>query len=485
MNQNYKFDKNLPLCSHYKTKEVSMQECTNGMIPIFEQIFNPEVCYKLAKKHRFIQRSSSLLQGHEFVKALVIPSYDLAQESLNGLCERLKEFNPEADISASGLAQRLNTQAAVSLLKGCVEILLNESRAELRRQYSCMEDALSHFTNIYLEDSTVFEINEHLYKVFSGTKRGGKKGGVSCKAQVKIDLIHNFATGTIIEAALYEGKRPDQALAGKILNIVKAGDLVIRDLGYFKIEVFKKIAEAGGYFLTRLPSHLKVYLNEEDKEVVDLGIHLDRAYSTLSAIEIKAWIGNERLPVRLIAYRVPQNVCNERKRKAHKAAKEMGRQLSKAKLSLLKFSLFITNIPEEWLSVKAIGTIYRLRWEIELIFKTWKSILKIDILQGLCPYRVETLIWARICAAILIAKMTSTFMNLANKYCDGELSPVKLLKYLLGMDRLFQAIKLNKIEELYKTTCQDLRRRLLKDRRCRTTMREKAANLEAYYEWCS
>ncbi|MBS0655332.1 MAG: transposase [Verrucomicrobia bacterium] len=161
----------------------------------------------------------------------------------------------------------------------------------------------------------------------------------------------------------------------------------------------------------------------------------------------------------------------------------MGRTLSEAKLNLLQFSLFITNIPVEWVSAEIIGTVYRLRWEVELIFKQWKSLLKIDVLQGICRYRVETLIWSRLCTVIIVASITATFMNLAHKYCNGELSSDKLVKYLMRNGKLCEAVKRGRVENLEKEMIQDIKRRLLKDKRSRTTMRERIISLEAYYEW--
>jgi hypothetical protein len=462
--------------------EANMQHCTSNILPICDQIFNQDFCHELARKHRFIQRSSSKIQGHELIKTFILPSNGLSEDSLDGLCLRLKAFNPEVDISASALAQRINTASAVELMKACMQKILHTTRDKLVKQYSCLEGCLSLFNNIYIQDSTVFEVNKKLSKFFKGTKRGGRKGQTSCKAQVKIDLIHNFTTGSIKDARIYEGKRPDQALAGKILKVIKKGDLTIRDLGYFKLEVFKLIAEAEAFFLTRFPSHVMVYLNIEDKEPINLATHLNKYYKREGAISIKIWVGAERLPVRLIAYRVSKSIQNERLRKARKTAKEMGRTLSKAKLDLLQFSLFITNIPEEWVSTEVIGTVYRLRWEIELIFKQWKSLLKIDVIRGVCRYRVEALIWGRLCMAVLVAAISATFMNLANKYCSGELSHTKIIEYLIRNGKLCEAVKQYKIEDLEKEIIQDMEKRLLKNTRSRKTIREKAMGLETYYE---
>jgi hypothetical protein len=463
--------------------EANMQQSTSAILSICDNIFNPEFCHQLARRTGFIQRSSSKINGHEFIKALVIPSNGLSNDSLNGLCDRMREFNSEADISAPALAQRINTKASVSLMKACFEQILQKARKKLERQYSSLEGVLVSFKNIYIQDSTIFEINKTLSKFFPGTKRGGRKGGSSCKSQMKIDLIHNFATGEIQDAQIYEGKRPDQALAGKIESVVKKGDLVIRDLGYFKIESLKAINKAKACFLTRFPSHIKVYLNFDDKEPVDLATYLNEHYRNSPVIDLQVWISAERLKTRLVAYRMPEEVVAERRRKAHKAAKKMGRTLSKEKLALLHFSLFITNISVDMVSAEVIGTIYRLRWEIELIFKVWKSHLKIDVLCGLCLHRVLCLVWSRLCMIILVAHITAGCFNLAKKLCKGELSPTKLIGYLLRNDTLIKAIQTQTLQVLEKRIAKDMFRRLIKDKRNRTTMRQRVIESESYYEW--
>jgi Transposase DDE domain len=475
----------MPPTTPKKHMEANMQHSTTNILSVCNDIFNTETCHQSARQCGFIQRSTSKLNGHEFVKALVLPNYGLTEDSLNGLCERIREFNPKANISAPALAQRINTHAAVRFMRGCFEQLLKSTRENLEKQYSSLEGVLRGFNNIYIQDSTIFEINKKLSKYFPGTKRGGRKGGSSCKSQMKIDLIHNFTTGKIHDAQIYEGKRPDQACSEMILNVIQKEDLILRDLGYFKITSFKVIDSKGAYFLTRFPPHVKVYLNPNDQEPVDLAMHLNKHYKNKSAIDLKVWISAERFEVRLIAYRVPKNIVIERRKRAYKGAKEMGRTLSQEKLALLDFSLFVTNIPSQMVSLEVIGTIYRLRWEIELIFKTWKSHLKIDILEGLCLYRILCLIWSRLCTVILVAHITAGFLNLAKNLCKGELSPVKLTAYLLRNGTLCKAMQMRMLEDLENRMIQDMSRRFMKNKRARTTMRMRAIDSESYYEWCN
>ena len=171
-----------------------MQHSTSSILSICNDIFNPNSCHQMACKHGFIQRKSSKILGPEFLKALIVPSTGCTTDSLNGLCARMAEFNPDANISASALAQRINTKAAVEFTMAAYEKMLTLTRKKMIQQDPSIENILIHFKNIYIQDSTIFEINKKLSRFFPGTKRGGKKGGSSCKSQMKIDLIHNLAT---------------------------------------------------------------------------------------------------------------------------------------------------------------------------------------------------------------------------------------------------------------------------------------------------
>jgi hypothetical protein len=454
-------------------------QCTNSMVSLFDSIYNENSCQAMAYRCQFIQRSSSKIKGHEFIKVLTLPSEGISEASLNDLCIRLKKFNMDADISASALAQRVNTHTAVALMKEAFQKILRFLREHVVKQFTSVEGVLSNFSNIYIHDSTVIELNQKLQKIYKGTRRGGLGG---CKSQVKVDLIHNFTTGIIHDAKIVSGNIPDQELSRRIVDFTDVGDLVIRDLGYFALDAFRQIAEKHAYYLSRLPPHLKVYLKVDDTKHIDLAKHLDKHFSNCSVINIEVFVGEERLSARLIAYRAPEDVVRERLRKAHKRARDSKRVLSDAKRNLMRFSLFITNAPEDLLPAEVVGTIYRLRWEIELIFKQWKGLLKIDVLRGISHYRIECLLWGRLCMVMIVAMVCGVFMNLSKRLCCTELSPIKLIVYLMRENKLSQAVSGHRVEELLQEITEVMPRRFLKDKRDRKTMRERAIQLEHYYE---
>src|SRR6476646_2309225 len=92
----------------------------------FEKFVSPNFCNDLAKKHQLVQRSTSRLQGYEFAQALMIPNAFLEAETLNSLAIRMQKTNRSCNLSASALAQRINTKSAESFMKACYGKILKE-----------------------------------------------------------------------------------------------------------------------------------------------------------------------------------------------------------------------------------------------------------------------------------------------------------------------------------------------------------------------
>jgi hypothetical protein len=88
----------------------------------------------------------------------------------------------------------------------------------------------------------------------------------------------------------------------------------------------------------------------------------------------------ERVASRLIAVRMPEAIVNARRRIARKNAKKKGYTPSQAHLALLAWTLFITNVPPTIWTTATVPKVSPIRWQIELIFKSWKSYLHLAAL---------------------------------------------------------------------------------------------------------
>src|SRR5580704_4328467 len=147
---------------------------SNSIIEFCNDILNEKTCLNLARTHKFIQRSTSKLKGYEFIKALIIPSEGLSTDSLQGLCKRINDFNPEADLSAQALCERINHSSSKELMKNVFAIVLRYMHSKFINAGTKLDEILGRFTSVLIEDSTVATLNEKLQKIFEGTNRGGK-----------------------------------------------------------------------------------------------------------------------------------------------------------------------------------------------------------------------------------------------------------------------------------------------------------------------
>src|SRR5258708_654534 len=190
---------------------------SNAIMHFCEEILNEKTCYALARKHKFIERSTSKLRGYEFIKTMIIPSEGLSTDSLHGLCKRIREFNPEANLSAQALCKRINDVSSKEFMQNVFAVILNYMHSKIIDGCPKLNKTLAYFKSVLIEDSTVAKLNKKLQEKFEGTNRGG----TGAKSQVKIDLIYNLTKGIMVDAEIYSGKEPDQGLASKIIKYIQ------------------------------------------------------------------------------------------------------------------------------------------------------------------------------------------------------------------------------------------------------------------------
>ena len=440
----------------------------------FQEIVSPDFCNALAKRHGLVKRSSSRMQGYELAQAMMIPNGFVEAETLNSLAVRMQGINKTCNLSASALAQRINTPMAKSFMRACFLTVLKEV---VKKEFDCKELKLRIFApykRVLIEDSTRAELHEKLSPAFKGS------GGVASKASVKIDFIFDYQSEEFVDMHFCSGNKPDQSLAGQIIQVLSEGDLVIRDLGYFAIERFKEIEEAGAHYISRWKVNEDVYASRDAKTPVDLARFISENM-VQGMFEKEVFIGKERRPVRMVACEVSEEALIKRRRNANQSARRHGVEMSAKKRNLLKFAVFITNIPVKVLCSEDIMAIYRVRWRIELIFKQWKSCLHFHIFKGYNEDRFHCLLYGRLTMILLIGKMYPILMNYAIKK-GKEVSGYKLTNYLVADHNFARALQNGKIEEFIEQLRTDILRRLCMDKRKRCSLRDNVKQGNGYYK---
>jgi hypothetical protein len=182
---------------------------------------------------------------------------------------------------------------------------------------------------------------------------------------------------------------------------------------------------------------------------------------------------------RLIVSRVPELSVNERRRKARKNAKKKGYTPSHAHLTLLAWNLFITNVPQTIWKTETVVKVYPLRWQIELIFKSWKSYLHLASIKtkkedttlcylygrmllillnyALCPPLRMTL-WVRKRRELSVLKLVRHFQAFADRWMQAIFWPEIALYHFLSHACATAERLVGKASRKRRTTAQILRK---------------------------
>jgi len=333
-----------------------------------------------------------------FIDSLLYDASSERTKSLNQIAINT-EKKYSVDISRQGIDQRYSTGAIKY-----VQALIGEAFAH---QITKSIDVgwFKLFNRILIKDSTKFDVSGNLAKQFPGF------GGGASKAAVSIQYEFDIKGGEVPDLNITPANRTDSKDASATIHKVKKGDLIIRDLGYSIICFFKAIHKIGAYFISRLNPIIVVYEMRENKlvELDFVKLHELMIKGNIVRIEKQAFIGKkDKFPVRLIIELMPEEVVSKRLQKVNAYNKKKGFQTSDKYKDRAHFNLFITNIGKEIIEDKAISSIYRIRWQVELIFKAWKSIFGIDNNN---PMKYERLICLLNARLLLIMINWDIFMN--------------------------------------------------------------------------
>lgn len=155
---------------------------------------------------------------------------------------------------------------------------------------------------------------------------------------------------------------------------VKRNDLLIGDAVYGSLNGMRYIQNKGGYFITRY-KHRAFTLYSENGEKLKL-IEKLKSLEIGNSFEIKVNVGTdktEKLPIRIIALRKSDNQAELSIKKVLRVQIKKQKKINPVTLEYHKYVILLTTLPKE-ISADKILELYRLRWQIEIAFKSLKSI---------------------------------------------------------------------------------------------------------------
>jgi Transposase DDE domain len=250
------------------------------------------------------------------------------------------------------------------------------------------------FPAVDLLDSTSITLPAELCDRFPGCGGSHGAGRAAIKLQVRLDL----RSGALDAVAIEAGKDCDQRTSLQSAPLPEGG-LRIADLGYFDTEVFRDIQDHKGFWISRLAFGTEISTPEGEPIA---GIE-DLFEPSTRVVDRAVLVGKRaKLPCRIVIWRVPQEVADRRRQKLIATARDKGnRPPSRERLAWCDWTLFVTNVPSDRLTAEEIGVLYRARWQIELMFKRWKSLGRIADPSGSTVTERLVRLWSRLLAMVV------------------------------------------------------------------------------------
>lgn len=338
---------------------------------------------QLARDSGFIRRRRKL-SGPSFAQGLVFTWLDNPHATLEDLAAAVAGSG--GGLAAQSLDERFSPQAVEFLRR----LLLAAVSQVLAAQPTALE-LLRRFTGVYLLDSTALALPAALAPLWPG--RGGRGDSRACQAGLKVQVCYELNSGALHGLALQPGRAADNA-AALASGPLPAGALRLADLGYFDLDVLQNYDQNQVYFVSRLQPKTTLY--DADGTKWKLGALL----AARAADRLDEWVavGPQRLRCRLLAVRAPEAVAAKRRQRLRYQAAKHGRRASAEGLALCGWTVFICNVPRWLLSLQEAWVLYRVRWQVELLFKLWKSQGGVDEARSGQVYRVLCAVYATLLA---------------------------------------------------------------------------------------
>ena len=369
---------------------------------------------ELERQTDFVQRSTAQLDGPTFVQTTVFGWMDQPEASYSQLQQVAASLG--VSVSPQAIEQRFGPESAALL-----RAVLQEAVGEVLSSEGSVPELLSRFNGVYVQDGTIISLPPELKDEWRGC--GGKTpeaGLSSLRVQVRLDLAQGGMQGPWLQ----EGREAERSGEAHEAPLPK-GSLFDVDGGYFTLAEMRAHSAAERYCITAAKAGILVidargqcwdlpsFLRAQKGEEVDVQVSLGK---------------RERVPVRLIAKRVSAEQAKRRRANARRTleGKAKGvrrpnertrangkrqrqrkqRKTGKARLQLLDWTILITNVPQELLSVDEVLVLARCRWQIELLWKLWKQIGKLDTWRSAKPYRILTEIYAKLLGLLITHWLT-------------------------------------------------------------------------------
>ena len=232
------------------------------------------------------------------------------------------------------------------------------------------------FRHIVIQDGSSFAIHDGLREVFPGRFKVVKPAAV--ELHTTMDLLCDAPTTVV----LTPDTTSEQAFLPEPTSL--RASLLLADRGYVDLHYLRRVQDEGGFFLIRAKAGMNPQVLEAFRED---GQRL-RSLRNKALQTIHAKLPKRQRVELLVQWHVD-------------GAPLCLRLILSWNRRTKSFCYFLTNLPSKGYPIHVICRAYKWRWQVELLFKEWKSYANLHAFDTENPAIVEGLMWTAIAAAAL------------------------------------------------------------------------------------
>jgi hypothetical protein len=247
------------------------------------------------------------------------------------------------------------------------------------------------FSDIFIDDGSSFSLADGLHNHFPG------RFTRHIPAAIELHAHMSLFTDQLVSVKAAPDRRGEREFLPDAKQLPRRS-LSLRDRGYIDFSYFERLEGTEAFLICRSRSDINPTVFElrgvprslarryRDRRLADIP---KRHLAAASEVIVGRRDVKEPQRLRLVVRQLPPS---KRRGPRHPRKKR-----AKPRPSWL---YLLTNLPARF-SPDDIQRLYRLRWQIELVFKDWKSYANLQALQTENPYIAEGMMWASLCAAFI------------------------------------------------------------------------------------
>ena len=215
----------------------------------------------------------------------------------------------------------------------------------------------------------------------------------------RVHTAYDFTAGRLSEVVLgdhHSGEHLDH-------YALHAGDIVVADSGYGYRRNVATARRAGADVVLRI-THSGFPLETNRAAPLDIPAWIQRGRGPYRHTAAICRIDGQPVRVRLLALRLPPVAAQAARQRALRRASKRSRKVQAVTLAMAEWVLLVTTLDTARWPVEAVCRLYRARWQVELLFKRWKSLLHLDALRVQQRVAVEAVVRLKLLAWLLHAE---------------------------------------------------------------------------------